>query len=119
LADNGLSRTAPTVAALVPDLLFAARIRGAAAGARTAQTVDRLVELVGPETRLVLVDLQAPGATEAIRLLREREDPPRIVAYGPHVDGAALRAARQAGADRVMARGAFVKELATIVREFA
>lgn len=117
MVDKGLDETGVDVAALVPDLLFAARIRGAAPAARTVHSSDQLAEVVGPGTRLVLVDLQARGAVDAIRMLREREDPPRIVAYGPHVAGEVLTAARAAGADRVLARGAFVAELPSIVKE--
>jgi DNA-binding NarL/FixJ family response regulator len=117
LAENALHDGSPAILALVPDLLFAARVRGAAPEARTLQSADRLLDRVGPATRLVLVDLQARGALDLIRRLRGRESPPRIIAYGPHVDADALRAAREAGADQVLARGAFVNALPSIVAE--
>jgi hypothetical protein len=41
----------------------------------------------------------------------------RIVAWGPHVEVAKLRAAKAAGADAVMARGAFARQLPAILKE--
>jgi hypothetical protein len=40
-----------------------------------------------------------------------------VVAFGPHVETAALESAQAAGADRVMTRGAFVRRLAEVVGE--
>jgi hypothetical protein len=40
----------------------------------------------------------------------------RIVAFGPHVAVEMLRAAKEAGADAVMARGAFAGRLPEILR---
>lgn len=109
----------PAIAALVADLMFASRVRGAAPGAKTVHRGDALLETVGAGTRLVLVDLHAPGALAAIGEVRERAPGAAVVAFGSHVETAALRAAREAGADRVMARSAFVRELPEIVREAA
>ena len=103
------------VVALVLDLMFAARVRGVAADAIVVRSGEELRAAVGPETGLVLVDLQAPGALEALRALAAAEDvDARVVAWGPHVMEDALAAARGAGAE-VMARGAFVKALPELV----
>lgn len=104
------------VVALVRDLVFGARVRGAAPGAYLARSPEALVEAVGPGTRLVLVDLQTPGALAALERVAGR-DGVTVVAWGPHVMESALAAARTAGADRVMARGAFVKALPGLVAE--
>jgi hypothetical protein len=40
-----------------------------------------------------------------------------VIAFGAHVQGAALVAARAAGADRVLARSAFVNALPGLLRE--
>ncbi|MFO7894272.1 MAG: hypothetical protein R6U63_11095 [Longimicrobiales bacterium] len=105
-----------TVVALVPDLMFASRVRGVAPEAVIARSADALVEAVDAGTRLVLVDLQAEGALDALRALAGGAKPggARVVAWGPHVMEEALESAREAGAE-VMARGAFVKQLPQLV----
>ena len=102
--------------ALVRDLMFAARVRGAAPDARTANGLPALMELVGPGTRLVIVDAQAPDAVEAVQSVRDTAPDAELVAFGPHVEEAALQALSDAGADRVLPRGRFVRELPTLVR---
>jgi len=104
-----------TIVALVMDLMFASRIRGVAPEADIARTPAALLEAVGSGTRLVLVDLQARDALDALRGLAERDlGEARVVAWGPHVMEDALEAARQTGAE-VMARGAFVRALPELV----
>lgn len=105
----------PAVVALVLDLMFAARVRGVAPDAVIARSADALVEAVGPNTRLVLVDLQAEGAVDALGALGGAQaGGARVVAWGPHVMEEALESAREAGAE-VMPRGAFVKQLPRLV----
>lgn len=110
--------------ALVADLLFASRIRGAAAAVGvpvitvgTAAALKRLIEEQRP--RLVVVDLDA-RLGDAAALIAELKatpglEPLRLVAFGSHLESEALLAARAAGADRVMARSAFVRELPSIL----
>jgi hypothetical protein len=43
---------------------------------------------------------------------------PRVVAYGPHVDAALLRAARDAGCDPVLPRSKFVEQLSQALTEW-
>jgi hypothetical protein len=103
--------------ALVLDLMFASRVRGAAPGAVIARSPEALLEAVSPSTRLVLVDLQAPGALGALEGLASAvEGETRVVAWGPHVMEDVLATAREAGAE-VMPRGAFVKALSGLVAE--
>lgn len=103
------------IVALVADLMFASRIRGTAPAANVVQRGDALPAAVGASTRLVLVDLHARGALEAIAALRQGGASSTIIAFGSHVETAALQAARDAGADRVMARSGFVRELPGLV----
>jgi hypothetical protein len=117
LADKEMERGAPTVVALVLDLMFASRVRSVAPGAVIARSPEQLLEAVGAETRLVLLDLQVPGWPAALEGLGGRPASVRVVAWGPHVLEAALAAAREAGADEVMPRGAFVKALPALVAE--
>jgi DNA-binding NarL/FixJ family response regulator len=116
LPDNNMNEGGVTIAALTADLMFAARIRSVAPEALAVQSLDRLLAVVGPVTRLVMVDLQAGEAVEAVRRLRTAAPGAEVVAFGPHVAEAALEAARRAGADRVLVRSVFVRELAQLVQ---
>lgn len=102
------------IVALVRDLMFASRVRGAAPDAVVAQRAAGVVEAAGRATTLAIVELEAGGALEAVRALRERCPEARLIAFGPHVMEEALEAAREAGAE-VLPRGAFVKRLPELV----
>jgi DNA-binding NarL/FixJ family response regulator len=103
---------------LVTDLLFATRIvaAGNAIGApvRIIRTTLALAAAAGtPDASgplLLLVDLDLAGADplEAIRMAHAGVPQLRIVAFGSHVQAELLRAARDAGADPVLPRSAFV-----------
>jgi DNA-binding NarL/FixJ family response regulator len=116
----------PAVRALVvADMLFASRVRGAADAAGFTVKVARPAALPGlvreTGTRLVLVDLELAGGKgpDAIRAIRsERDlDGVRVVAFSSHMNRAALEAGREAGADRVLARSAFVSQLSGLLSE--
>jgi hypothetical protein len=117
LASTDLAGNNGIVVALVLDLMFGARVRGVAPGARLVRDPESLAAAVGPGTRLVLVDLQVSGALQAVQALSDRPAGTRIVAWGPHVMEEALAAARAAGADVVLPRGAFVKALPQLVAD--
>jgi DNA-binding NarL/FixJ family response regulator len=117
LTDKDMAGRETVIAALTADLMFAARIRGSAPGAVAVQSLAKLLEVVGSGTRLVLVDLQAKEGVAAVAGVRERAPGARVVAFAPHVAEDLLSAAREAGADRVMVRGAFVRDLPQLVRE--
>jgi CheY-like chemotaxis protein len=111
---------------LSDDLLFISRIVG------TARDLDLRVTAVRTATELlnrarneppacVIVDLANPNLkiTELVDTLKESPiDPPRVVAYGSHVDVATLRAAREAGCDVVLPRSKFVEELPSALPEW-
>jgi CheY-like chemotaxis protein len=111
------------VVAAVADLIFGARIRAAAADAGVdmafARSVDALLESA-PGADLLLLDLDARwlDAGPVIERLRAGSATARvpIVAFVSHVRTDAIEAARSAGADRVLARSAFVRELPSILR---
>jgi DNA-binding response OmpR family regulator len=116
---------APTaVVAAVADLMFGARIRAAAEDAGRelvfARTPAQLAAAAAGAS-LVLLDLDARwlDAPTSIRELRGDAAVAgvRIVAFGSHVRTEAIAAAREAGADRVLARSAFVKELRALLAE--
>ncbi len=111
------------VLALVSDLFFGSRIAAAARAAgvavRTVRTLAELERVLGEGApRLVLVDLEAPGADplEAIARCRRLASPPRVVAFGPHVQEELLDAARARGADEALPRGALTASLPRLLR---
>jgi CheY-like chemotaxis protein len=112
------------VLALVSDLLFATRIREAAARADACvefvtQATDLVVQLSTRRVRLVLIDLFTPpfDPMEAVRVIKtECGDRVRVVAFGSHVDDETLTRARAAGADRVLPRSKFVATLPEILK---
>lgn len=111
--------TAPVIAA-VNDLMFASRIRAVAQQLDTAVTFVRSrAELLerGPGARLVLLDLEARwlDAVPDITALKAGTDAPEVVAFASHVLGDVLVQARAAGADRVLARSAFVQQLPALL----
>ncbi len=121
--ENNPDRT--TAVALVADLMFASRVSGAArvAGveAVTVNRADRLIEEVHRRRpRLVLIDLEARGVDAPAVVAQLKADPATaglvVVAFGSHVNREALQAARSAGADRVLVRSAFVRELPELLR---
>jgi DNA-binding NarL/FixJ family response regulator len=113
-------------AIVVADMLFASRVRGAAQALGVAVKVtgrpDGMIRLLRETgARLVLVDLELPGGRgpEAIRAVRSEPDMNgvRVVAFSSHTNTAALEAGRDAGADSVLARSAFVTRLPVLLSE--
>lgn len=108
----------PRIAAAVADLMFGSKIRGAAEHAGVDVTFVRsavaLTEAAAGAAMVVL-DLETRWleADAAIRGLKA--DPATaavpVVAFAPHVRTDVLATAHEAGADRVLARSAFVREL--------
>lgn len=110
------------------DLLWATRIRatGESLGipCRPARSVEMLEARLGDsDVRALIVDLDSPeAALSLIARLRgpnadDRARRVRIVAFGPHVATSQFEAARAAGADAVLARGAFDRRLPEILTQ--
>jgi|SRR5690606_19082036 len=109
----------PPVVALPADLMFASRIRGVAGAAgipielvSSPAALRSRVERDPP--RRILIDLDARG-WDPIALIRELRAGPapttEIIAWVSHVRADAIQAAREAGADRVLARSAFSRQI--------
>jgi DNA-binding NarL/FixJ family response regulator len=100
-------------------MMFTSRITGTARDlglcvkpARSIEALTALIQQVPPAC--IIVDLAHPGLRIAdfTKGLRDSCSPvPRLVAYGSHIETAALRAARDAGCDIVLPRSKFVEEL--------
>jgi DNA-binding NarL/FixJ family response regulator len=116
--------------AICPDLMFGSR--WAAAAARTGTRVEVFGNLDGACRRLeasdvklakvglAIIDLSVASLdpTEAIRRFRGADSGAPILAFGPHVHEGRLAAARVAGADEVMSRGAFDAQMDNLLRRF-
>lgn len=114
------------VLTLMTDLFFETRVRSTAQAAgwkvrsvRSAEKACALAETIEPS--LVVVDLAAVEneTQKAIAVLLTTFPAARLIAFGSHVDAAALDAARQAGAHEVMPRSAFSAELVNLLRNDA
>lgn len=112
---------------LASDLLWATRIKATARAlgieARPVRDPAMLEARLGDSpVRGLILDLEAGEAALAMLAhLRgsqasQATQAIRIVAFGPHVDAAGLEAARAAGADLVLPRGAFDRRLEEILR---
>jgi hypothetical protein len=116
---------------IAADLLWSTRIQGTAKAlglpCRPVRNLDMLrARLADSPVRAAIVDLEAGDvALEIIRALRAvpTPEPPaspiRVVAFGPHVATELFDQARAAGADAVLARGAFDRRLPELLRELA
>jgi hypothetical protein len=99
------------VLAVVADLFFQSRISAAAraAGRRVRFLADPAQ--MGQEYRLALVDLDSPAGTPATIAALAGRPSGQIIAFGPHVDTERRKAARAAGARRVLAKSKFAADL--------
>jgi hypothetical protein len=105
------------VVGLVTDLMDRSRLKGGGMGevdvrfVRTAAALEEAVDAGSVDA--VVIDLKQPDALDAVRRLAGRV---HVVGFGAHVDTDGLRAAREAGADVVLARSAFFADPAKWVR---
>lgn len=104
--------------AVVADLMFGSKVRGAAGHAGVDVTFARsagALREAASGAAVILLDLETRWL-DADPVIRELKADPAtatvpVVAFAPHVRTDVLAAAREAGADRVLARSAFVREL--------
>ena len=106
---------------VVPDLMFQPRIAGAAQGLalkpRAADTQEAALAELASAPALVVIDIHAAGidANAVIAAARAASIP--VLAFGRHTAGGELRAARAAGADRVVPRSQLVEELPQLISD--
>ena len=107
--------TIPPVLALVRDLMFGSRITATAreVGARV-EVIRNPKDLPGRSGSLLLADLNLEGAIEAAAQWKQAHDA-QVIGFVSHTDAATIARAREAGIDRVMARGGFVEALPAIL----
>ena len=114
------------------DLIFATKIRStceslglASRPARDPAMLQSRLDQVedgrpnGPVSA-VLIDLDlGDAAVPLIEQCKRAAPPPTVVAWGPHVLVDLLKAARSAGADQVLPRGAFTTRLPELLGQLA
>ncbi len=108
---------------LTNDLMFQSKVSGAVRNAGKQLIVDRTVERLieradANAVKLVLIDLslQTVDLDSAVPSLRDGFGNASIMAFGAHVDVARLDEAHRAGADLVLTRGQFDRDLNEIVQ---
>ncbi len=108
----------------VTDMLFASRLTTAAKGlgvelafARTAEAILERSREPGVSTVIFDLNQQSLRPMEAIAALKADGalSAIRTIGYVSHVDSATIASARAAGIDEVLARSAFVEQLADIL----
>jgi len=116
-----MTNSPPRVLLLCGDLFFSTQLRSAA----QAQGVSVDVELQAARAveraasggyRVIVVDLEFTGLDLASLIGGLATDHrPHVVAFGPHVQAARLRAARDAGCDTVVPRSIAVETVSKLV----
>jgi CheY-like chemotaxis protein len=116
----------PTGLLLSRDLIFTSKVTGTARAmgqrvmvAGNSALASAMIEQWRP--KVVFVDLAAGDLVSVPALIAYRQAAGAgvpFVAFGSHVDTAALDAARAAGCDHVMPRSKFSTELPELIRRF-
>jgi CheY-like chemotaxis protein len=112
-----------TIAAVISDLMFQSRVseqaRALGHEVAVADTPAGLQAAVDAAPALVVLDLHVAGLDwrDAVALAKERGVP--VLAFGRHTEAQLLRAAREAGCDRVVPRSQLVEELPQLIQELA
>jgi len=109
-----------TIAIVVSDLMFQSRIRAAAEAlgleVRIADTAEAAASAVAGHPDIVVIDLHAAGIDATATIRAAKAAGARVLAFGRHTEPQTLRAARDAGADSVVARSQLVDELPELLR---
>lgn len=116
----------PTLLLLCSDLFFSTQMRSAAelAGweSRMELSAQSAVTRVNSDrVDAVVVDLELNGLDigNLVGALGETAQRPIVIAFGPHVQEQRLRAAAEAGCDRVLSRGQISATLPQVLTELA
>lgn len=111
----------PMILVVIPDLMFQTRVREQA----KALTYDVIVADAQAEVtaalemapNLVVLDLHAYGMEPAPIIEASKALDVPVLAFGRHTEAGVLKAAREAGCDRVVVRSTFVEEMPQLLQE--
>lgn len=120
MTESNTTSPAP-ILALPADLIFGARIRATAestgANVLIAKNPADLIEKAAAQPRLIILDLDRRGLEIAATIAAlKAATSATILAYVSHVQTDAIQEAKKAGADKVIARGAFANQLAELLK---
>ncbi|MGQ0814405.1 MAG: hypothetical protein ACT4O1_08050 [Gemmatimonadota bacterium] len=104
------------VVALAADMIFAARIRGAAPAvvlAKDSADLLKKAEQLKPQLAVLDLDRRGLNVSDTIRQLKQADV--EVLCYVSHVREDLITEARDAGADTVLARGAFANQIAKLL----
>jgi hypothetical protein len=107
----------PTVLIFCPDVMFASRIQNLARHAGVRSAMVRPGQSARGGELLVASFGSGAGWEQAIAEAAEAGIP--VIAFGPHVDSESRRAAKAAGALRVLANGNLDRALLPVLNEMA
>lgn len=112
--------TASRILLVSPDLMVGSRLAGLARACGAAFEQRHGPDASAAGFDLVILDLQGLREAVAAAVGRLREvpgegQPPKLVAFGPHVATALLDDARAAGADAVVSRGEILGSFAAVL----
>ncbi|MGD0390669.1 MAG: hypothetical protein ABSC42_17125 [Tepidisphaeraceae bacterium] len=109
----------PLILVLVRDLTFSGRIlaeaRAAGAPVKVIRDPAQVSKLDGVGGKLMIVDLNLPGAIAAAGHWRETAGR-TVVGFVSHEDAQTIAQARSAGVDQVVARSRFVQILPDLLK---
>ena len=104
------------------DLLFISRLTGVAQKQENSLAVvdsldEALDKISAGDCQRLIIDLTTPALSidEFVAQCRLANESLEIIAYGPHVHGQKLAAARDAGCDVVLTRGQFNERMDEIL----
>jgi CheY-like chemotaxis protein len=112
-----------TIVIVVVDLLFQSRISAVAEAlgldTRVADTPSSVDATIAAAPTLVVVDLDAAGIDAPSVVRAAKAAGAKVLAFGRHTQPGALRSARDAGADTVVARSQLAEELPELLAGLA
>jgi DNA-binding NarL/FixJ family response regulator len=104
---------------VVRDLMFSGRIlaeaRAAGAQIKSIRDPADIAKLTDTNARLMIADLNLPGAIAAAADWRKTGDR-KVIGFVSHVDSQTIAEAKTAGIDQVLARSRFVQILPELLR---
>jgi DNA-binding NarL/FixJ family response regulator len=108
---------------VVVDLLFQSRIHAAAEAlgldARVADSAAAAHVAIAAAPTLVVIDVDAAGIDTPSAIHAAKAAGAKVLAFGRHTEPGALRSARDAGADVVVARSQLAEELPELLAGLA
>src|SRR4051812_17717408 len=100
---------------LIRDLMFTPRVTAAAKAVNKPFKLLRdPAKLAGEPGTKLIIDLTLPGAIEAAQAWKQTTGG-TVIGFVGHSDIETINKARSAGIDQVMAKGAFVESLPTLL----